>query len=536
MVKNTKFYIPFLLIIVIYGCASIKTPEGGPRDKTPPKAITLLPKNLTTRFTGNKIVIEFDEYIKLANEIKEFSISPEQEKPPILKVKLKTLTITLQDSLEKNTTYTLNFGKSITDNNEGNVLKNFTYVFSTGETLDSLSISGKVKSSTTLLPELDVVIMAVPLSRDTIFGKRKPSIYTLTDSSGNYKLSNLRKDQYKIYAIKEKSGDRVYQQVSDETGFIKNPITLDKNIDSVNLLTFKELAKNFRVVDRRLTADGSITMSFNQNLRKPEIEVIEPKSIDANKFVRFNRGNDSVSVWLNDLTFDSIKVTIKDQGKPLDTIKFTRGKKDTYQRVIQSGDNLEGQILNPYRPLKLTFNLPIENIDINKVMLLEDSIPRKGFTLTKDSSDFLTYELKYPWKKKEQYILKFNANSITGFKESKNKEIIKTFTLGNSDDYANLTLLVKVPDTAKSYIIQLVNEKKELVISNTKVSKNSEVSLTNIKPGNYFVRVVYDENKNGFWDTGDVSQSIQPEKVWFAPFELSLKANWTPKNTVTIPL
>ncbi|MEE1947333.1 Ig-like domain-containing protein [Pedobacter sp. KR3-3] len=534
--KNQILYLGVFLTSLILGCATMRTPEGGPRDKTPPKVLKMEPKNLTTNFNAKKIVIEFDEYIKLNNEFKEFSISPEQEKPPVLKAKLKHLEITLQDSLEKNTTYTLNFGKAITDVNEGNILKNFTYVLSTGPTLDSLSISGKVRNSLTGAPEIDATVFIFPLERDSLFGKKKPSIFTTTDSSGNYKLNNLKKGSYKIYALKEKSGDRIYQQLNDEIGFIKTPLVLDKsNLDSVNLQIFKELAVNFRVLDKKLNNDGSISMVFNQQLKKPQLTVTEPANIDLNKKVQFNKTNDSVKVWLTDMGFDSVKIAIKDEGKLLETERFTRGKRDTYTRNIQATDNLESNSLNPYKPFQLHFNLPIENIDMSKVTLLEDSIPRKGFTLTKDSTNILSYNVAYKWQKKEEYILVLAEGAITGIFNTKNKEIRKTFKLGSSDDYGTLTLKVEVPDTAKNYILQLVNEKKDQVIYSESINKNKSVIFSKYRQGIYYARIVYDTNKNGIWDTGDVAKGLQPEKIWYGPKELSIRANFDRNEVLTIP-
>lgn len=520
---------------LICGCAAMKTPEGGPRDTTPPKVVKAVPKDLTTNFTANKITIEFDEYIKLNNEFKEFTISPEQEKPPILKAKLKRLEITLQDSLEKNTTYTLNFGKAIADINEGNAIKNFTYVFSTGPTLDSISLSGNVKNALTNQPELDAVVMIVPLSKDTIFGKRKPSIYTTTDSSGNFKLTNLRKDRYKIYALKEKNNDKIYQQVNDEVGFLKEPITLDKNMDSIRLTIFKELASVFRVEDRKLNNDGSITMNFNQRLKKPELTVIEPTALDQGKKLQFNKTNDSVRLWLADLSFDSVKIAIKNEGIALDTLKFTRGKRDNYTRNVLAGDNLEGNTLDPNRNLFLTFNFPIEKIDQNLVTLLEDSIPRKGFTIVKDSTNILGYQVKYPWKKNEQYILKLAEGAITAIFNAKNKEITKTFKLGQEDDYGTLVLKVSVPDTTSQYLLEIVNEKKDVVVSSRRILKNETVTLPNYRTGTYFARIIYDENKNGIWDTGNVKSGYQPEKIWYMSGELRLRANWKQEVDLKIP-
>ncbi len=541
MVKNKRWSIErcskcfVVFLAMFYSCASMQNPQGGPKDTEAPKLVKAEPKDLTTNFKAEKINLDFNEFIKLTNEFKEFSISPEMEKPPVLKAKLRRLTIDLKDSLEKNTTYTLNFGKAITDITEGNALKNFTYVFSTGPTLDSLSLSGNVKNAITGQPAMDAVVFILPLNRDSIFGKKKPAIYTTTDSSGNYKLKNLREDTYKVYALKEKGGDKIYQQESDEIGFIKEPIKLNKNIDSVNLQIFKEKASKFRILDRRLNNDGSITMNFNQWLTKPELTVAEPSNIDGNKIVKFNKTNDSVRVWLADLSFDSVKIAIKDEGKLLETAKFTRGKRDTYVRNITGADNLEGDLLNPHKGLKITFNMPITAVDLTKITLLEDSIPRSGFTFTKDSIDFLTYNFKYLFKKKEKYILKLGEGAMTGIFNAKNKEITKTFTLANADDYATMILKVNVPDSGKNYILEIVNEKKDQVVSTRLITKNETITLPNYKPGVYFGRIVYDSNKNGIWDTGNVKEGSQPEKIWYEPKELSMKANWKREEIINIP-
>ena len=531
---STNFLALFLIASFIYGCAAMKSPEGGPRDETPPKVLKMTPENLTTNFNAKKIIIEFDEYIKLNNEFKEFSISPELEKMPELRAKLKRLEISLPDTLEKNTTYTLNFGKSIVDLNEANELKNFSYAFSTGPTLDSLSVSGNVTNAITGEAELEATVFILPLSRDSLFGKKRAPIFTLTDSVGNFKLNNLKKDTYKIYALKEKNGDRIYQQISDEIAFKKEPFVLDKNIDSIRLTVFKEIAENFRVVDSKLNADGSIFMSFNKQLKKPDLTVISPANIDQGKLLQFNKTKDSVSLWLGDLSFDSVKVAVKDDGKSLDTIRFTRSKRDTYNRVVNITDNLEGGALNPYKDLTISFNFPIKSIDESKILLLEDSIPRK-FTLTKDSTNILKYHIKYKWRAKEQYILLLRENAVNAIFDAKNKEIKKSFTLADANDYGSLTLTVETPDTAKSYVLEIV-DKDNRVISSHPITKKTLVKLSNYKQGIYFGRIVYDTNKNAIWDTGNLKLGTQPEAIWYNTKELSIRANWDRVEIITIPL
>ncbi|MCX2573752.1 Ig-like domain-containing protein [Pedobacter sandarakinus] len=533
---NTKIFIISLMLVLIAGCASMQTPQGGPRDTKPPKVLNMTPKNLTRNFSAKKIIIEFDEYFKLNDEFKEFSISPDQEQPPILTTRKKTLEIAFQDSLEKNTTYTLNFGKAIADINENNILKNLSYVFSTGDEIDSLSISGKVTSALSGETEKEASVFILPIERDTLFGKRRPSIYTLTDSSGLYKINNLRKGTYKVYALKEAQGggDKIYQQLSDEVGFLNEPVVIDKNIENINLQVFKELAPEFRVLDRKLNNDGSISLMFNQRLKQPKITVMDPPAADVGKFVYFNKTNDTAKVWLNNLSFDSVKVALQEQGKVIQTVNFSRGKKDTYSRDLTITDNTAGGKLNPYQRYTLLLNFPITMADASKITLLEDSVKRTNFELIKDSVDFLKYYLKYTWKNKRTYDIKFSPGAFTGIFNVKNKEINKSFTLETTDSYGTLALNVTLPDTTKSYLVEFIDEKKNTIKSYT-ITKNGALNFANYPAGKYFVRVIYDENRNGIWDTGNVATGKQPEKIWYSPEEKSLRANWERVDNLTIP-
>jgi len=523
-------------LLLLFGCASIQTPQGGPKDTTPPKVSSMTPKNQTRNFNAKKIVIEFDEYFNLKDEFKEFSISPDQEKAPELKKRGKRLEINLQDSLEKNTTYTLNFGKSVADVNEGNVVKNLSYVFSTGPEIDSLSVSGKVINSLSDEPEKDVTVFILPIERDTLFGKKRPSIYTTTDSAGTYKLNNLRKGTYKVYALKENSGggDKIYQQISDEVGFVKEPIVIDKNLENIDLQIFKELAPEFRVLERKLNNDGSILITFNQQLKSPKITVTEPAALDAGKKVFFNKTNDTTKIWLNDMSFDSVKVAINDQGKLLQTLNFTKGKKDTYTRDVTISDNLSGGKLNPYQQLTLTFPFPVTGADPTKIILLEDSVKRNNFEVIKDSVDFLKYYIKYPWKVKKTYDLKLGAGAFTAIFNAKNKEINKRFSLESADAYTTLVLNVTVPDTSKGYVVQFLNEKKD-IIKSFPVGKNEKITFSKYPAGKYMIRVIYDDNKNGIWDTGNVKEGFQPEKVWYLKALMDLKPNWEREDPLVIP-
>ena len=521
-------------IVLFYGCASIQQPQGGPKDADPPKVLKMLPENKTVNFKAEKVTIEFDEYFKIENEFKEFSVSPEMQKPPVLKRKGKKLEITFPDTLERNTTYTLNFGKAIADVNEGNVAKNLTYVFATGPKLDSLSIKGRIINSLTGLPELDAIAFILPLNKDTLVGKGKPAIYTTTDSSGNFSLNNLRKDTYKIYALKDKNGDKIYQQNVDEIGFIKDSVFLDKNLDSANMQVFKENAEKFRILERKIGADGVISFAFNQRLKRPEVIVLDPPALDVSKKIKFSKYNDSLKVWLTDLSFDSTKISIKDQGELLQTSTLTRGKKETYLRTLIVADNITGSSLNPYKPLTLNFNLPVESIDQTKIILLEDSVKITDFTLSKDSLNLLSYRLNYPWKQKKSYDMKLTAGAITGIFNTKNKEYSAVFKLAAKDNYGTLKVKIVTPEKNKSYLVEIVNEAKA-VVNSIAVRQDTSVNFSNYIAGKYFIKITYDTNKNGVWDTGNLKERLQPERVWNEPKELSIKPMWERNEIITIP-
>ena len=174
--------------IYIFSCASMQKPQGGPKDRTPPKLVKATPADMTRNFTAKEIRLEFDEFFTLKNQAQEIKRQPGAgKKPPTFKTSKKTIIVDFKDSLQKNTTYVINFGKSIADVNEGNILNNFTYVFSTGPHIDSLSIAGNLKNSLTGENEKDATVMLLTPKQDTsIFGKKRPTVYATTDSARQF--------------------------------------------------------------------------------------------------------------------------------------------------------------------------------------------------------------------------------------------------------------------------------------------------------------------------------------------------------------
>lgn len=528
--------IGFIVTTILYqGCASIQTPTGGPRDSIPPKVIKETPANFTTNFRSDDIDIQLDEYFKISNESKEFSISPAMDKNPFFKVRKKILNIQLQDTLAPNTTYTINFGRGLVDYNEGNVLKNYMYVFSTGNKIDSLTISGSVTNTLTKKPVLDATVFIIPISQDTIFGKRRANIFTTTDSAGNFNLKYLRANTYKIYALKEEGGDRVYNSPNEEIAFLSEPLVFTKDTAGIKLELFKQEARNFRIVDRKIEKDGKILFIFNQQLKKPGIRILQPEPLDQSKIVELSRTNDTLSMWTAKMDFDSIQVAITNEGKDIDTSVIRRNKKDEYNRELRISDNVPSSRIKPGTDLVLTFSAPIgDKIDPSKITFLQDSISISGLRIIRDTSSTRKYVFKYPWRLEKSYILKLDENAFTGRFGGSNKPFEKIFSRDEELNYGNLALSVMVPDTARQYIVQLLNEKDELLRENT-LNKNTVIQYNMYSVGKYHFRVVYDANRNNKWDTGDVYEKKQPEKIWNAAVEITLRANWELEEKLSIP-
>lgn len=532
------FFSIFTLLCVYLlfpGCASIQTPTGGPRDSIAPKVLKETPANFTTNFKADEINIQLDEYFKISNESKEFSISPAMDKNPFFKIRKKVLNIQLQDTLAPNTTYTINFGRGLVDYNEGNVLKNYMYVFSTGNKIDSLTISGTIKNTLSKQPVLDATVFIIPVEQDSIFGKRRANIFTTTDSSGNFNLKYLRAGTYRAYALKEESGDRVYNSPNDEIGFLSEPLVLTKDTANIQMELFKQEAKNFRIVDRKIEKDAKIVYMFNQKLSKPGIRILQPENLDRSKIVELSATKDTLSMWTETMDFDSIQVAITNEGKDIDTSVIRRGKRDEYKREIRISDNTPGSRIKPGNDLILTFSAPIgDKIDASKITFLQDSVSVSGLRILRDTSSTRRYILRYPWRLERTYILKLGENAFTGRYGGGNKPFEKTFTRDEELNYGNLALSVSVPDTSRQYLVQLLNEKDELLRQNA-VQKNTVIAYNMYPVGKYRFRVIYDTNKNGSWDTGDVYIKKQPENIWNAGVEIMLRANWELEEKLTVP-
>lgn len=239
-------------------------------------------------------------------------------------------------------------------------------------------------------------------------------------------------------------------------------------------------------------------------------------------------------MWLPELNFDSLRVAVAENGKNLDTVIFRKTKRDTYLKTISVSDNTVSGKLKPRTPLILALSSPVASFDATKFSLLEDSIAVKGLQISKDTSSQRKILLRYPWKIGRDYILNLAANAFTDIVAAKSKAYTKKLVLDTDDSYGNLSITVTVPDSLKSYVIEFINDKKE-VLKSDPVKGDTALTYLTYPTGKYQLRVIYDDNSNKKWDSGNVYEKRQPETIWNFEKEVTLRPNWDLEEKVVIP-
>jgi len=398
-----------------------------------------------------------------------------------------------------------------------------------------LNISGKVINSETQEPEKEATVFIFTSKQDSaLFGKKKPSYYSITDTAGNFKISNLHANTYKIYALKEASPNRIYDNDNELIAILPKDIRIKKDTSGIRLELFRQVPQKFRVVERKIDLDGKLFFSFNKGIAQPGLRILQNETLNNQKIVEFNKAADTARVYLRDMNFDSVKVAFLSADKPLDTIVLRRGKRDTYKRTLSISNNATGGLLKPKTALQFTSNFPIESANEAQIVLNEDSVPKYGFSLEKDTSGLNKYTLKYPWKAEKHYDILMNEGTFIDIYGNKNKKSNIAFQVNKEENYGILTFNITLPETSGSYIFELLSSDRKLIES-VPINRNQKLTFNTYPVGKYRVRVVYDLNKNKKWDTGNIKNRTLPEPIWYYDKEISLRANFDMEERITVP-
>jgi hypothetical protein len=458
-----KFFTYLLCILLVFiitiiigtGCAQMGMPTGGAKDTIPPMLVNASPSLKATNFNGNKITLTFNEYIEVKDVQTNILVSPFPKKVPEVTFRLKTVTIKLKDTLQPNTTYSINFGKAIVDINESNPVDDFTYVFSTGATIDSLMINGKIVMAETGKVDSTYNILLYRNPNDSSIQKRKPDFLTKVNGKGEFVFYNLPKDNFRIYALKDGDGSKTYNALSEGFAFLSTAINTANNSDSIFLYTYV------------------------QQKEKPKQEAP-------------SKNNDK-------------------------RLKFTL---------------TSGTMQDLLTPITLDFNKPLKKALLNKILLVDTNYsPIANTTINLDSTTQKML-INTKWEEEKIYKLIIDKDALA---DSTGLVLNKTDTLKitakKQADYGNVVLRFKNIQPNQNAVLQFIqNDEVKKAIPITSTEWNDKLFI----PGDYELRVLYDNNKNGKWDAGNYALKLQPEKVITLSKKLNIRANWDNESDIEL--
>ena len=527
----------FLIIIVLsfLQCAKKGRPDGGPKDEDAPLFVTANPPYETINFDKNEINIYFNEYIKLKDLSKQLIISPplNPENPPLISPQgspSKYINIKILDTLLENSTYIFYFGNSVQDNNEANTLERFKYVFSTGAYIDSLTLAGNVKNSFKSESVENIKLLLYRLDSaytDSAVYNRKPDYVTSTLDSSNYEFSNLRKGDYLLVALNDARSDYIFNPKTDEIGFFKDTISLPRDsIIKTELSIFKEeLPYIFR--RGKEIRKGQLIFGYQGKPSNLKIENLSAVPDNFQTIIFPEKDKDTLNLWHSPIEKDSLIFKISNNNI-IDTITVALRKKQLDSLTVTK---ITGGVLNIKDTLFFSTNNPIIKIDTSKINFVHtDSIyiTYKAFISKKESSVGFLFEKKF----KTSYKLNLYPDALVDIFETSNDTVTSQFRTRSIEDYGEISLAIQNPEKVP-VIIQLTDINDVTVAQETS-SENKTISFNYLIPKKYKIRIIYDTNNNGKWDTGNYLEKKQPEPVQYFPEVQEIRPNWVLNEVIKI--
>ena len=537
MSQTNYRFILFLLLFVCIGCAKKGSITGGLKDTIAPTLKISFPENFSTNFKGNQIKLTFDEYIKLKGLEKQLIVSPPMKNEPLIipSSVTKYLTIQIKDTLQPNTTYSFNFGQSITDNNEGNPLNQFKYVFSTGPYIDSLALGGRVKDALDREVESFVSVMLYEVNekfKDSVVYTSPPRYITNTlDSLKTFRLENLKAGKYLLVAMKDRNNNNKFNPKTEKIGFHKQFITIP-NDTVYEIELFKEeipfkAYKPSQVSGNRIAIGYDGKQDFSKS--KPKIILKNNNQILESIVTQFPK-KDSLQVWYKPIKADSLLLNIKKESYVNDfSVKIKNQKKDTLSiNAVQTG------ILNMRDEFTLESSTPLVKIDKSKISIKDSKTKITEFTPNYDDFN-QKLVLNFPKNTSEKYQIQLLPGALTDFFEKSNDTLTYKLETRSESDYGNL--IVDFQNVKRfPIIIELTNEKGEILAYDYS-EKNTKVEFNFLEPKDYILRVIYDDNKNKKWDSGNYLEKRQAEEViYYSKVIKDVRANWNDNETFDLSI
>ena len=548
------------------GCANTTTPPtGGPKDTIPPvlTKVAPLPATVNVPTKKTKLRFTFNEYVKVKDANGIF-LSPPLEKKPKSAIHGKSLDVTFESDLDSNTTYTLDLTGAIADNNEGNLFPGYTLVFSTGEKIDSMCVTGLVQDCSTLMPVKGATVLLYKDHSDSAVFLKRPFAAAKTDDWGFFSIRNIQDTLYRVYAIKDENNNNKYDPESERIAFLDSLLRPTivyndslyefKKFDmkdtalclarhaQIELNLFRERPSKQLIVKKERVGPRTAYITF----MAPDavIHDIRIKGLPREKLIRqFNIQRDSLELWVNDqrkmpdtlqlvVKYDKtdttgklfsqeelIKLTYSKElraemmkkennfrdRKHEDTIAVMTTKADP-TTIEQYGFDIEFKyplIQEAWDSLGYRIVNPHQQETRGKVKVIRDSTNLRHFRVMPEEPFQLGYDyyLKIPHRK---------FRDINGFYNDSTQMKV---TLPNDEKLSSITL--ELSGVHNRYLVELLSEKRDKVIRSFVVDGNGDVVFPYLKQGNYCIRITEDKNRNAMVDTGNLLEKRQPEKARF---------------------
>lgn len=589
MNNSKSLYYIFIIIAaaVMYSCANIGNPSGGPIDKTPPIFMRSNPTPNAVNVKDRKIEIFFDEIVTLKDPSTKIIVSPAQTEMPRMSALGRKVTVELVDSLLPNTTYTIDFSNSIQDNNEGNAIDNFAFAFSTGSVIDSMRVSGYVLDSRTLEPIQSVVVGLQSNLADSAFHKEKLQRVALTNDRGQFTIRNVSPGSYHIFALKDLDRDYKFGNPTEDIAFLDSIIvpsigtreaadTVYNDLNEIDtimratrpayfpndilLSMFNEdrksqyLANNLRVDSTRI----SLTFAAASDTL-PSLSIVGRNDVPDQWYtLERSQTNDTLTYWIRPphlVSADTLMVattylrtdTASNLSWGTDTLKFTfqrqKAKKKKKNEETDSLEQIRFMELHPlangtqevYAPLLLQTGTPIERYSREAFhlqrKLQNDTIfypaEIKSIALRDSTLNRRDLVLKVDWEPGAAYTLAVDSLAMTDIYGLQTKPLKVDFNVRKMEEYGNIVF--NIPAVRDSAIVELLDGTEKIVLRAPVKSHRAE--LLNLLPGKYYARLFIDRNGNGKYDTGNYDMHLQPEETVYYPGAINLKKNWDVEQT-----
>jgi len=514
----------FLIVVsVIFSqCANRGTASGGPKDEAPPVIIKSVPENFSLNFDSKEIIIYFDEYIKMKDLQKQLIISPFMDPEPEITpvgTASKFIKIKIKDTLQPNTTYAFNFGESISDNNEGNIFPYYKYVFSTGNYIDSLSVSGIVTDAINKNVDERVAVLLYEVDStfsDSILYIKKPKYIGVTDSVSGFNLENIKDGTYLLAALKEENPNYTFQQKTDKIGFRKTLITVPSDTAYV-LNMFKE-AVDYKFKRSRQVSYNKLAFGYEGVGEPMEIKLLSETPEDFTSTLTKEAKKDTLNYWYRPkLEVDSLIFEVT-HTKFIDTV------------VVKIKDfKADSLVFNPLSStLKLqesywlSATIPLDFLDATKIQVMDkDSLFLESSIKFDEFTNIV--ELEFEKTEENNYKIQMLPGAFTDFYGTQNDTLNFTANTKLQESYG--AVRVEIRKGIYPLIVQLTTDKGEVVESSV-TKEMSPVDFKDVTPGIYSLRVIFDTNNNGIYDSGNYLAKTQPERVSYASKQVEVRAGW----------